>query len=260
MSAMPGTTAPRPCVCDLALPRCDASCNRRMLEKTFYMACLDLTGRSCLVVGAGPVGLEKIEGLLAANARVTVIAPEAVDEVRALADEGTVEWLPRRYDTPDLERRFLVVAATSDTELNVRVFRDAERRAMLVNVVDVPPLCNFILPAILRTGPIAIAISTSGASPALAKRMKREIAEAYGRPHARLAELLNEIRGWAKDTFPTYDGRKVFFEALVNGEPDPIALLRAGDEQAVRALIAERQAAAEEGAARTPSYETSPAA
>ena len=76
----------------------------------------------------------------------------------------------------------MVVAATSDTDLNVGVFRDAEARAMLVNVVDVPPLCNFILPAIVRTGPIAIAISTSGASPALAKRLKREIAEQFGAP------------------------------------------------------------------------------
>ncbi len=103
----------RPCVCDLALPRCDASCNRRMLEKTFYMACLDLTGRSCLVVGAGPVGLEKVEGLLAADGRVTVIAPEAVAAVRELHDRGEIEWFERRYETGDLEGRFLVVAATT---------------------------------------------------------------------------------------------------------------------------------------------------
>ena len=99
----------------------------------------------------------------------------------------------------------MVIAATSTTDLNVGIFRDAEARHMLVNVVDVPPLCNFILPAIVRTGPIAIAISTSGASPALAKRLKREIAEQFGAPHARLAEILNELRGWAKDTFPTYE-------------------------------------------------------
>ena len=237
MTSMPA----RPCVCDLHLARCDASCNRAMLEKTFYMACLDLTGRPCLVVGAGPVGLEKVEGLLAAGARITVIAPEAVPEIQELAREGSIEWEQREYATADLEGRMMVVAATSDTPLNIRVFEDAERRAMLVNVVDVPPLCNFILPAIVRTGPIAIAISTSGASPALAKRLKREIAEAFGAPHARLAEILNELRGWAKDTFPTYEERRDFFEGIVNGDPDPIALLRAGDEAAVHALIAERQ-------------------
>jgi len=114
---------------------------------------------------------------------------------------------------------------------------------MLVNVVDVPPLCNFILPAIVRTGPLAIAISTAGASPALAKRMKREIEGQFGEPYAQLAVLLNEVRGWAKGTLATYQERKEFFEGIVNGEPDPIALLAdgAGGAQAVRELIARAQ-------------------
>ena len=106
-----------------------------------------------------------------------------------------------------------------------------------------PPLCNFILPAIVRSGPIAIAISTAGASPALAKRMKREIGELFGDQYAELAELLNEARGWAKATLATYDERKSFFEGIVNGEPDPIELLRAGDRRAVVELIESRQAA-----------------
>jgi precorrin-2 dehydrogenase/sirohydrochlorin ferrochelatase len=237
--------SPRPCVCDLHLERCDASCNRKMLATTFYMACLHLTNRPCLVVGAGPVGLEKIEGLLACDAAVTVVAPEAIAEVADLAAEGTITWHRRTYEQSDLEGAFMVIAATNTTELNVGIFRDAEARHMLVNVVDVPPLCNFILPAIVRTGPIAIAISTSGASPALAKRLKREIAEQFGAPHARLAEILNELRGWAKDTFPTYEQRRDFFESIVNGEPDPIALLRAGDEAGVRDLITRHQAHAE---------------
>ena len=135
----------------------------------------------------------------------------------------------------------MVIAATDDTDVNIAVYGDAERRAMLVNVVDVPPLCNFILPAIVRNGPLAIAISTAGASPALAKRIKREIAESYGEPYARLAVLLNEARGWAKDTLATYQERKEFFEGIVQGDPDPVALLRAGDERAVRELIARAQ-------------------
>jgi siroheme synthase-like protein len=137
----------------------------------------------------------------------------------------------------------MAIAATNDTEVNIAVYDDAERRAMLVNVVDVPPLCNFILPAIVRTGPLAIAISTAGASPALAKRIKRQIAEEYGEPYARLAVLLNEVRGWAKGTLPTYQDRKEFFEGIVNGDPDPVELLRGGGsggsgEDAVRELIA----------------------
>jgi siroheme synthase-like protein len=110
-------------------------------------------------------------------------------------------------------------------------------------VVDVPPLCNFILPAIARTGPLAIAISTAGASPALAKRMKREIEGQYGEPYARLALLLNEARGWAKSTLPTFQERKEFFAGIVDGDPDPVALLRDGEEEAVRELIAQAQSA-----------------
>jgi len=97
------------------------------------------------------------------------------------------------------------------------------------------------LPAIVRNGPLAIAISTAGASPALAKRMKREIADQFGEPYAQLAVLLNEARGWAKATLPTYQDRKEFFESIVNGDPDPIELLRAGDIHAVVDLILDAQ-------------------
>jgi siroheme synthase-like protein len=139
----------------------------------------------------------------------------------------------------------MAIAATNDTDVNIAVYNDAERRAMLVNVVDVPPLCNFILPAIVRVGPLAIAISTAGASPALAKRMKTQIAETYGEEYARLAVMLNDVRGWAKGTLPTYQDRKAFFEGIVNGSPDPIELLRAGDEAAVLEIITAAQRAHE---------------
>src|SRR5436853_655223 len=242
-SAMPAAAyAGKECVCQFRRGICDQSCVRDMLETPFYIACLKLTGRRCAVVGGGEIGLEKVEGLLACDGRVTLIAPDAVPELEGLAREGSIEWERREYAGPgDLEGVFIAIAATDDTDVNIRVYEDAERRAMLVNVVDVPPLCNFILPAIVRTGPLAIAISTAGASPALAKRIKREIAETYGEPYARLAELLNEVRGWAKGTLPTYRDRKEFFESIVNGEPDPVELLREGDEGAVRDLIAAAQ-------------------
>jgi precorrin-2 dehydrogenase/sirohydrochlorin ferrochelatase len=229
------------CVCQFRRGICDQTCVRDMLETPLYFACLKLSGRRCVVVGGGEVGLEKVEGLLVARAAVTLIAPEAVEPLAELAREGTIAWERREYREGDLDGAFIAVAATNDTDLNIRVFEDAERRAMLVNVVDVPPLCNFILPAIVRTGPLAIAISTAGASPALAKRMKREIGALYGEPYARLASLLNDVRGWAKATLPTYDDRRDFFESIVNGDPDPVELLRAGDEQGVRDLIAAAQ-------------------
>jgi siroheme synthase-like protein len=208
-----------------------------MLETPFYIACLRLSGRRCVVIGGGDVGLEKVEGLLACDGDVTMIAPEAHPELVQLALEGSIRWHQREYRAGDLDGCLIAIAATNDTDVNIRVFEDAEVRAMLVNVVDVPPLCNFILPAIVRTGPLAVAVSTAGASPALAKRMKREIGELFGEPYALLAILLNDARGWAKATLPTYQDRKEFFESIVGGEPDPIELLRAGDVQAVRDLI-----------------------
>jgi siroheme synthase-like protein len=225
------------CVCQLRKGICDQSCVQGMLETPFYIACLRLTGRRCVVIGGGEVGLEKVEGLLACDADVTLVAPEAHQELVQLALEGSIRWERREYRSEDLEGALIVIAATSDTDTNIRVFEDAEQRAMLVNVVDVPPLCNFILPAIVRTGPLAIAISTAGASPALAKRMKREISEQFGEPYALLAVLLNEARGWAKATLATYQDRKEFFESIVNGEPDPVELLRDGRFDDVRVLI-----------------------
>jgi siroheme synthase-like protein len=230
--------AGKECVCQLRMGTCDQSCVRGMLDTPFYIACLRLEGRSCLVVGGGDVGLEKVEGLLACGASVRLVSPRAISALEELAREGSIAWERREFAPEDLEGSFLAIAATGDTEVNIGVYEEAERRAMLVNVVDVPPLCNFILPAIVRTGPLAIAISTAGASPALAKRMKREIGEEYGRPYARLAEILNDSRGWAKATLPTYQARKAFFESIVNGDPDPVELLRRGDEPAVHDLVA----------------------
>jgi siroheme synthase-like protein len=233
--------AGKECVCQFKRGICDQTCVRDMLATPFYIACLKLRNRRCLVVGGGDIGLEKAEGLLACDGDVVVVAPEAGPRLEALAAEGSIAWEQREYRPEDLEGTFMVIACTDDTDVNIRIYEDAERRAMLVNVVDVPPLCNFILPAIVRTGPLAIAISTAGASPALAKRMKAEVSELFGEEYATLAIMLNDARGWAKGTLPTYQDRKAFFESIVNGEPDPIALLRAGDVAAVRDLISAAQ-------------------
>src|SRR5918996_914671 len=169
-----------------------------------------------------------------------LVTPEAIEPLQELASEGSITWERREYRPEDLEGTFMVIASTDDTDTNIGIYEDAERRAMLVNIVDVPPLCNFILPAIVRSGPLAIAISTAGASPALAKRIKAEISESFGEPYARLAVILNDARGWAKGNLPTYQDRKEFFEGIVNGDPDPVELVRSGDEGALRELIRAR--------------------
>jgi siroheme synthase-like protein len=210
-----------------------------LIENDLYIACLNLAGQRCLVVGGGRIGLEKIQGLLVCEADVVVVAPQVDPGVRSLSDGGDVVWIAKTFETADLGGSLLVIAATADTAVNTAVYEAARERSMLVNVVDVPALCNFVLPAISRRGPIAVAVSTSGASPALAKRLRREIEERVGDEYAQLASLLDEQREWAKSTLPTYDDRRVFFESIVEGDPDPIALLRNGKVDEVRSLIEE---------------------
>jgi siroheme synthase-like protein len=181
------------------------------LTKRYYMACLDLEGRSCLVVGGGTVALEKVNGLLETDARVTVVAPQIDVELRSLP----VELVERPYRTADLDGRFFVVAATANADVNRRVSLDAEARSLLCNVVDTPDLCSVILPAVHRQGPIAVAVSTGGASPALAQRIRDEIAQIVGPEHADLARRLEALRPWAKRHLPTYDDRRDYFRRLV---------------------------------------------
>jgi precorrin-2 dehydrogenase len=175
------------------------------------MACLDLRGRRCVVIGGGMVGLEKAKGLLVCGAQVMVVSPELRDDLRAL----DVTWRRGRYRRSDLRGAFLVIAATSDRTVNERVHRDAEARGMLCNVADVPDLCNFILPAVHREGPIAVAVSTGGASPALAKRIRNDVAAIVTPDHAELARRLEALRPWVKKQYPSYEERRDYFESLV---------------------------------------------
>jgi precorrin-2 dehydrogenase/sirohydrochlorin ferrochelatase len=180
-------------------------------EKRYYMACLDLEGRDVLVVGGGAVALEKVDGLLASGARITVVAPAIRAELRTLP----LACVERPFRPSDLDGRHLVIAATSDDAVNDAVFHECERRRLFCNTVDDPDRCSVILPAVHREGPIAIAVSTGGASPALAKRIRDEAAALVGPHHAELARQLRARRPWAKQALSTYAERKEHFERLV---------------------------------------------
>jgi len=136
---------------------------------------LKLTGRPCVVIGAGNLAESKIESLRAANARVTLIAPVARARIVEMAEAGEVTWLRREYAAGDLAGQFLVVAATDDPAVNRAVFAEAEAAGILINAVDDPPFCDFYFPSVVRRGDLQIAISTAGESPALAQRLRKEI-------------------------------------------------------------------------------------
>jgi precorrin-2 dehydrogenase/sirohydrochlorin ferrochelatase len=138
---------------------------------------LKLTGRPCTVIGGGNLAESKIESLLTANARVTVIAPRANARVTELADSGEITLHTREYAQGDLAGQFLAVTATDNSAVNRAVFAEAESSGVLINAVDDPPFCDFYFPSVVRRGDLQIAISTAGASPALAQRLRKEINE-----------------------------------------------------------------------------------
>jgi precorrin-2 dehydrogenase / sirohydrochlorin ferrochelatase len=216
--------------------------------RPYYPAILDIAGRGALVVGAGNVGEGKITGLLNADAAVKVVSLTATPQVKRWAEEGKLELELRGYESEDLEGRFLVIAATEDNDTNVRVFEDAERRQMLCNVVDVTHLCNFILPSIVRHGDLAIAVSTGGASPALARRIRLSLGQCYGDEYAVGLRVLGALREELKAAYPEPRERKVIFERMVYSEF--MDLVRAGDAEAIEAWV---QRCIDEG----PDYATS---
>jgi len=163
------------------------------LEKLFPMF-LKLSARPGLVVGAGAVAESKIASLLEASARVRVVAPQATQQVRSWSQSNTIEWRQRAFEPGDLDGMFLVVAATSSTELHERIFAEATRRGVLCNIVDVPALCDFYYPSVVQRGALQIAISTAGLSPALAQRLRKQLEDQFGPEYEEWLVELGEAR------------------------------------------------------------------
>lgn len=195
---------------------------------TYPIFLVGLERRRCVVVGGGRIALEKVEGLLAGGAAVVdVISPELVEPLGQLAAAGRVRHIARRFEPADLDGAFLVIAATDDFEMNRLVFEEAEARGVLAQVVDDPPQCAFIMPSVLRRGGLTIAISTGGASPALAVRLRERLQEAIGAEYERFVELAGALRPRIMDEIPDPAVRKQLWYALVDGEV--LERLRAGD-------------------------------
>jgi siroheme synthase-like protein len=188
------------------------------LSNRLFPLFLKLEGRQCLVVGAGSVGLEKIESLLRCGAAIRVVAPEATTAVEQLHAQGKVEWRSRTFQPEDVQGCELVIAATSDREVNQAVFAEASRNAIFCNTVDDPPLCDFYFGSVVQRGDLQIAISTAGESPALAQRLRREIdaqlPSDVGPWLAQLGELRREILG----AMPPGDERKALLHELAYRE------------------------------------------
>ena len=201
--------------------------------KKYYPAFVDIEAQPCLVVGGGAIAEEKAGSLLECGGVVTVISPDLTDGLRDHADRGALRWLARTYESGDVRGFRLVISATDSAEVNERVYREAEAEGIMVNVVDVPALCRYIVPSIVRQGDLCIAISTGGKSPALAKKIRGQLEGAYGPEYADLLDLLGAYRPRMKAAYPDEtETRARLWTSLVDS--DLLDLLRAGRAEEAR--------------------------
>ncbi|MGB2753829.1 MAG: bifunctional precorrin-2 dehydrogenase/sirohydrochlorin ferrochelatase [Phycisphaerae bacterium] len=203
-----------------------------MTESDFaYPIALDLSGRRAVVVGGGEVALRKARALADAGAHVRVVAPKLV---AGFTEDGRFECLAARYERHHLEGALVAVAATDDEAVNRRVAEDARAAGVLVNVVDRPELCDFIVPAQVRRGDLLIAISTSGAAPALAKRLRERLEKEFGPEYATYLAVLREVRENLKKRNIPADLRRRIFERLASD--DIVAAARQGTDALRQAI------------------------
>jgi len=182
----------------------------------YYPIFLDIKNRPCLVVGGGVVGRRKVIKLLECGARVTVVAPAADGKLQDLAAAGVIELRKRPYQSTDLDGIFLVIGATNDEPVNHQIKTDADRQGKLCNIVDSPEACHFILPAVVERGDLAIAISTSGKSPAFAKRIRKELETTFGPEYADFLKLMGAIRRKLQGRNHELEEHKRLFEQLID--------------------------------------------
>ena len=165
----------------------------------YYPVFLNLAGKRCVIIGGGAIAQGKIGGLLQAGCQITVISPDATPGIRQAAQRGDVTWLERTYQPGDLEGAFIGVAATNVWHVNREIYEEAERLGVLLNVVDDPDLCSFIAPSVVKREPVTLAISTGGASPALARKLRETLAHAEALEWADLADVLAQARRIVKE-------------------------------------------------------------
>jgi len=204
---------------------------------TYYPVYIQLREQPCVVIGGGKIAEGKVQGLLAAGAKVKIVSPDLTSYLRTLSKENVIEHLERTYQTGDLTGAFMVICATDQVEINHKVWQEASANRQLVNVVDDTPRCNFIAPAILRKGDLTLAISTAGKAPALAVRLKERLQEQLGTEYERFLELSGQLREPLARHIPDFETRKALWYELVDS--DALNLLAQGDEPAALEIISQ---------------------
>ena len=203
----------------------------------YYPVHLDINNRNVLVVGGGGVGSRKVRTLLACGARVTVVSLEASRQLLDLATSGEIILEKRSYQSDDLNGMFLVIGATNDEKLNRQISGDADRLNTLCNIADRPEVCNFILPSIVHRDDLVITISTSGKSPALAKKLRKTLEYQFGKEYGVFLKLMGAVRKKLLSQAHQPEAHKHLFEKLIAA--DLIAKIREGKTAEIDALLFE---------------------
>lgn len=205
-------------------------------SKNYYPAFLDITERKCVVIGGGRVAERKCPPLIRAGAKVVVISPTLTQGLEALKKRGLIRHIGRRYRRGDMKSAFVAIAATDSREINLKVVADATMYKTLLNVVDNPPLCNFIVPSVLRRGSLTIAISTGGVSPAMARTIRKSLEGLYRAEFSKYLKFLNTIRTKAMKEIPDKRKRSALLKGLASQEIMRL-LFQKGFREARRAAL-----------------------
>jgi precorrin-2 dehydrogenase len=184
----------------------------------YYPVFLNVTHKNTLVVGGGLVAQRKVETLLASGARVSIVSRDLTPALRGLADQGRIEYKGTVFREDFLDGIFIVISATDDSELNHKISVVAQERGLLVNAIDQPEDCNFIVPAIIRRGDLQIAVSTSGKSPALARKIRKELEHHFGEEYEKMLLLMGNVREWILSRGLPQEKNRRMFHALVDSD------------------------------------------
>ena len=186
--------------------------------ESFYPVFLDLRGKKCLVVGGGTVATRKVKMLLKCRAGVTVVSPAVTPYLKELAAGGWLQWFQEPYQSRHLEGAVLAIGATGDEEVNRQVAKDCRLRNIPVNIVDRPEWGTFYVPSVVSRGPLTIAISTEGRSPAFARRVREELEEKYTDLHGAFVSYLGGLRQYIQEELPDPQKRRELLRELASAE------------------------------------------
>lgn len=206
-------------------------------NKSFYPIYINLLNKSCLIVGGGIVAQRKVENLLEYGASITLVSPQITPIIKQYEQSGVIKVVERNFEAQDLDYVFMVFIATNDSEVNRYIAELCVSRQILVNAVDDPPNCDFFVPAVVKRGSLAIAISTTGKSPLLARQIKEDLENIYSEEYSEYVDLLGEYREMIKNSIPDINKRRLALAALIDLEI--LEGLKAGEREKVRERMEE---------------------